>query len=562
LRLLLWLALACKSDDVKDTTPPDDSDPVADDTDEVIDSDTESDSPIDTDVEPAGPTSAVLASGPIVCADPNARLVEGMYLKRSLPITPATHYHLEGGNSAIGDIDGDDLPDTVVVGQTEVLAYFQDGPLIETDPVRLLVEPFDSDVTGLYGATLVDIDADGDLDILVTGRGVPDHLLQNDGYGAFLDVTAESGLTKTPGHHSTGASFADIDGDADLDLFIGGHGFVDETAPSPASFGPGDPSRLYLNDGTGHFTDVSDRIPQALHDGYTFLGGWLDADGDGDQDLYMVNDFGGNKRPCSLAWNDGGTFRADDNAAGLDAAIAGMGLAIGDFDGDGDEDIGVPAWKRNVLYLNNGGLWFESAQVRGWVPELPRAVGWGSEMIDVENDGRMDLSTAYGYLDTQFGGDNTARQPDAMHVQMPDGMLVERSAAGGFDDPAPHRSITPGDLNRDGWLDFVKTGLDGQVRFMMSRCGEETWLEVELRAPPPNTYAVGATIRAFHGDRQWMRVVRAGGTGYGGGSSLETHFGLGDVAVLDRLVVEWPDGTTETWIDVPTRQHLRITRAP
>ncbi|HMV66052.1 MAG TPA: FG-GAP-like repeat-containing protein [Myxococcota bacterium] len=554
MRVVPWLLLlACSGKAPDDSTPPagDDSDAPSDTDPPVTHTD---------ETDPPALGSRLTPSGPIVCANPTERGSIGMFNERAVPFLAPTHVHLEGGNAAIGDLDGNGRLDTIVVGQTEVLMFLQDGPLLEAEPVRLVREPWVSDVRGLFGATIVDYDDDGDLDVLVTGRGVPDHLLANDGYAHFVDMTDVAGLTKPAGHHSTGASFNDFDGDGVLDLYIGGHGYVDEEQATPATFGSGDPERLYKGNGDGTFTDVSDRLPQSAHDGYTFMGGWIDIDHDGDDDLYQVNDFGGNKEPCRLLFNDGGTFRADDDVSGIDAHVAGMGLAIGDLDGDGDEDLAIPAWKRNMLFVEADGLYFESAHLWGWDPVLPQAVGWGAEMVDAQNDGLMDLTTAYGFLDTHFGNDNQTRQPDGLYLQVGDHQLADRAAAPGFNDLAPNRAMAPGDLNQDGWLDFVKPGLDGNIRFYLSRCGTESWIEITLRQPAPNTWAVGGTVRLFAGGRQWVRRVRAGGTGYGGGQPLELHFGLGDVARLDRVEVTWPDGAVESWSDVDARQRITITR--
>jgi hypothetical protein len=552
------LLLACTDPDPKGAPVETDTVESPPDTD-VVETDP---APVETDESdpPGGPRSRLVASGLVVCGDPAERQTVGMFNERTIPFTPPSHVHLEGGNAAIGDLDGNGRDDTVVVGQTEVLAFFQDGPLLQSEPTRILTERWVSDVRGLFGVTLVDYDDDDDLDMLITGRGVPDHLMQNDGYGHFVDMTSVAGLAKPEGHHSAGSSFHDFDGDGILDLYIAGHGYVDETQSTPATFGPGDPDHLYRGNGDGTFTDVSDLLPQSAHDGYTFLGGWIDIDHDGDDDLYQVNDFGGNKEPCRLLYNDGGTFRADDNAMGIDAEVAGMGLAIGDLDGDGDEDLGVPAWKRNMLFIEQQGLYFESGQLWNWDPTLPQAVGWGAEMLDAQNDGLMDLTTAYGFLDTRFGADNTTRQNDGLYLQFPDHRLGDRARAAGFDDLAPNRGMAPGDLNQDGWIDFVKPGLDGNIRFYLSRCGAEAWLEVRLHQPPPNTAAVGATVRVWSGERQWMRRVRAGGTGYGGGQPLQLHFGLGEVDRLDRLEVTWPDGEVEVWTDIDTRQRLTVER--
>ncbi len=554
----LTLALACQAPSDTDAPPPPDSETERD-----------SDSaPADTPDTPddADPPRATLeASGPIPCADPTERDLRGRFQRRTFDVPPPPTPHLEGANASYGDLDGDGLVDVIVTTHTRVLVWYRTAglPLPDTVPVVVHEDLTGTEVSGLFGTTVVDVDDDGDLDLMITGRKVANHLLRNDGGRAFTDVTEASGLAFLPDHHTTGASFADMDGDGDLDLFLAGHGYVDETLESPTLFQPADPSLLYENTGGGQFVDVSHLLPAAAQRGYTFLGGWFDADGDGDDDLYLLNDFGGAVVPCQLLINElreGGGFRADDNASGADAAFAGMGLGIGDYDHDGDEDLAVVAWKRNHFYLHQGPLFFESASAMGFQPELPQAVGWGAEMADIDNNGRLDIATAYGYLETRFGGDNTLGQPDAFWIQQDDGTVRDQAALGGLDDRQPHRVMALADYTQDGWLDLVRVGLDGVVRFDLSRCGDDAWVTVQLHQPAPNTGAVGATVRVTAGGVTQLRRVRAGGTGYGNGQPLELHFGLGEAALIDALEVQWPDGQVETWTDLTPRQRLHLRR--
>lgn len=536
---------------------PRELDPPHSDSDAPVDS--PADSPADSDPPAPSPTSTLTASGVRACADPSQRQL-ALYDRLTVQRAPALSAHLEGSGSAVGDLDGDGLPDLVVVLQTEVLllrhAELLGGGAIEV----LLTEPAATAVTGLFGASAADYDDDGDLDLLITGRGVADHLLHNDGAGQFTDRTAAAGLTHAAEHHTTSASWSDFDHDGDLDLFLGGHGYVDEQGTIPA-FAPGEPSLLYRNLGVGQFEDVSALLPDEVQGGYTFLGGWFDADLDGDDDLYMVNDFGGSQRPCSLVLNDGGTFRADNGASGIDAAVSGMGLAIGDLDGDGLEDLAIPAWRRHVLYQRREGAWFDVAQLVGFTADPPQTVAWGSELVDVDNNGLLDLATPFGYLETGFGDNNEREQRDAMFVQVEPNVLRDQARFGGGDDAAPHRSVNPSDLNRDGWPDLVKVGLDGVVRVDLSRCGEQAWLSVTLRQPAPNMSAIGATVQVRVGAHTWRQRLRLGGTGYGTSKLPELHFGLASHDAVDELTVTWPDGFTETWRDLPTRQHLAVSRS-
>lgn len=505
--------------------------------------------------------SQLTQGGAVVCDDPTLVDTLGPFDRWQVVIPLPQVVHVEGANATVADLNNDGVLDILVTGEHEVFGWFGLDQVELVPPTILLAIPTPAPRTGLFGSTAADIDDDGDLDLVVTGRGVEDHLLLNDGAGGFTDATAGCGLDAYPTHHSTGASFADFDKDGDLDLFIAGHGFMDETLEYVTQFLPGEPSRLYVNDG-GHFTDVSDRIPAPAHDGYTFMGGWIDAEGDGDEDLYLVNDFGNVLAPSQLLLNDGGTFVEDGGALGMDLPLAGMGFGVGDLDNDGDEEVALPAWNRNGLLYRDAGLWFDQAQARGYRPRRDQTVGWGAEIIDADNDGLMDIVTPYGWVDSRFGQDNNLDQADGLYMQVRPGEFADQADLAAFGDLASHRSAAPGDLNRDGYPDFVKVGLDGYLRIDVSRCDDQSWLNVSLRQPPPNTGAVGAEVRVTANGQTWMRRLRAGGTGFGPGQPQELMFGLGTADHIDELVVTWPDGTTEPWTDLAVNQQVWIERGP
>jgi hypothetical protein len=509
--------------------------------------------------DPGGSAPTLRASGPVVCADPTQVDLLGPYFRVEVPIPEPAFVHLEGGNATIADLDGDGALDIVVVGDREVFAWRRVEDLGVSPPRVLLTTPAPPERSGLFGATAADVDDDGDLDLVVTGRNVADHLLINDGTGAFADLTDVYGLGGYTDHHSTGASLADFDRDGDLDLVIGGHGLIDETRELVTEFGPGDPTRLYLRTPQGYL-DVSERIPGTAHDGYTFMVGWLDADDDSDEDMLLINDFGNVLTPCQLLLNDGSAFVHDAGALGLDLAIPGMGLGIGDLDGDGREDLAIPAWRRNALMFRRGDLWFDESQVWNYVVRGNQTVGWGSEIYDLDHSGTMDISTVFGYVDTRFGERNELEQSDALHMQNRPGWLVDQAWAGAVDDTASHRSRVIADLDDNGWLDHVRVGLDGVLRVDLARCDTDAWLKVHLRQAAPNTHAIGARVEVDAGGVTRTQRLRAGGTGFGPGGPPELMFGLGQVDHVEALRVVWPDGRVDQWTDLQPRQELWIHR--
>ncbi|MGC6493941.1 MAG: FG-GAP repeat domain-containing protein, partial [Myxococcota bacterium] len=443
-----------------------------------------------TDTDPELPEAddvvTLTEGGAVTCAAPQYRRKEG-YIVQTLPVEASPFPYLGGAGAAVVDIDGDGMRDLITATRSEVQLYTADEMGVYTGRVIATVD-VTAPARGLFGITAFDLEDDGDMDLLVTGLGTRNLMLKNDGAGQFTDVAYEIGLVTPPLHYSAGSSVVDWDNDGDLDIFISGHGWVNE-ALNASELGPANPSFLFENQ-DGRYVDIGGQLPQDVQDAYTFVGGFLDADRDGDLDLYMVNDFGATQVPCKLLHNDGtGQFTADNNASLIDAEIAGMGLAIGDYDGDGDEDLAVPAWGRNALYLDSEGAWFEVSYARGFVADSgpERTVGWGTEMVDTNNDGRMDLPTQYGFLDTNIGTNNGPDQFDALWLQGEDRRLIEAPSQWRFDvQGRAHRGAVWADINRDGFLDVLRIGLRGSASLLTSYCDTNAWLTVTLEQPAPN----------------------------------------------------------------------------
>jgi hypothetical protein len=493
--------------------------------------------------------------------DPRRRL--GDFDVALLTTLDVGHRHVQGGNGLLLDLDRDGSQDVVLVGEREVRVAWgaRDVAFTETDWHVLTATTDATAIRGYFGATAFDGDDDGDLDLFVSGRGVASVLLEQTAPRAFGDATLAWGLDPAPEAHSTGASLSDIDGDGDLDLYVAGHGYFDEGLASAAALGDGEPDRLYLRTSDG-FRDASDRLPDEARRSWGFLGGFLDADRDGDDDLYLMSDFGQTQEPTRLLLNDGGVFRADLGALGLDHPVGAMGLALGDVDRDGFEDAAVVAWDVNQLFLSKPQGWFDAAAARGILGEEDQHVAWGSEFLDANNDGRLDLLVNYGYVDTHFGQLNPESQADALLLQRADGTFHEGAIAPAFADEGPTRGAAIGDVNGDGWLDVLKVIPDGRVTLATARCDLDAWVAITVQQPAPNRDAVGATVEVIAEDGRRIGRVRAGGTGFGSGAPGPVYIGLGAQDAPVTVLVRWPDGAISTLSDVPIRAYHTVIRDP
>ncbi len=467
------------------------------------------------------------------------------------------------GGFAVADFDDDGWLDIVFTS-------FMDPPRLyrATGPLRYEEVPTATsglDITGVHisAVSAVDYDGDGDLDLLFgTSEGA--RLYANDGAVVFEDVTLSTGLD-LPGNF-LGAAWADVDLDGDLDPYLPGYG-----AGSPGPNVPSLPEHDWLleND-DGLFRDRSTTMwPLDLAPGAAFAAGWFDGDGDGLQDLYVANDLGGvGSNAANQYFENLGDWAFTSLRDGADIAMLSMGLALGDMDNDGDVDMHVSNAGPTVLLRNEGDHLFTdvSLQVADFSDGSAGDVSWGTTFLDHDNDGVLEIATAYGFMPTKGVGmgpmntENREEQPDQLWTREGSGWIDVASDLG-VDNVAWSRSVLAEDLDRDGFAELITWSIDEGPRIHRSGCTENAWLRVHLQdSRGANVFAVGARVRTRGAnDRLVSAEVQAGGEGVLSGGPPEVRLGLGDIDHVD-LVVRWSDGYEETFAEVPTRRSVTIRR--
>ncbi len=431
------------------------------------------------------------------------------------------------------------------------------------------------------GAATGDIDNDGNPDLYVTafGRNV---LYRNNGDGSFSDITDDAGVDD--GRWSTSASFLDYDRDGDLDLFV--TNYVDFTVLNhkecfgvegmrdfcnPTQYQPV-PDRLFRNTGDGAFEDVSERagIQRAFGSGLGVIA--ADFNGDSWPDIYVANDGNANQ-----LWqnNRDGTFSNVALLAGTaynanGVAEGGMGVAAGDADGDGDEDLLVShlTQETNTLYLNGSTGAFRDGTLGSGLGGASIAyTGFGCQWFDYDHDGWLDLFVANGAVS------NIESLRDAPYPFSQRNQLFRGLGDGGFvevrDQAGPalelvevSRGAAFGDIDNDGDIDVVVSNNNGPVRLLLNEVGTATpSLSIRLEGVENNRDGIGARVALLRAGRDpvWRRVHRDGS--YLSASDARVHFGLGDAGAdaVEGVGVIWPNGRRERWtrVDLDAGTRLR-----
>lgn len=290
-----------------------------------------------------------------------------------------------------------------------------------------------------------------------------------------------------------------------------------------------------------------------------------DRDRDGDPDLLIItNAFEGAVATAFLNHTGGPDPLWDRDVAPevhADVALVAMGVDSGDLNGDGAfdycaSDLGPPT----CLMSDGVGGYFNGGAAAGLSPDSypyssPSMSGWSMDFADVDADGNLDVlhASRWDRYSWELGQPD---HPDLLWMGLGDGLFDDASVAVGWDDVEAHYGMAVGDVDGDGFVDAVLAGPWNPPRLQRNRCGTNAWLEVVLSGGTRNTTGIGAIVEAHLPDgRVLFREVlgpRAQGQGPG-----RVHFGLGDVEVVDRLVVRWPDSTPTELEDVPVRRRIR-----
>jgi len=451
---------------------------------------------------------------------------------------------------AWGDYDNDgwiDLYVTDPIGKNTLYHNNGDGTFSVSDLTNQVA------LTNTYsqGATFADYDNDGWKDLIVVNWG-QDHLFHNKQGKGFSDVSFQAGIIDD--RNSKSASWGDYDNDGFLDLYIANWSCYPKCGRQP----DGEPDRLYHNNGNGTFTEVTELLKGGVT-GAGFIASFTDYDNDGDLDIYLVNDEFINAAGNKLWRNDGPgcdgwCFTQVAKDANANSRVFGMGLAVGDYNNDGNMDF---------YYSNVGPMEFLQSQGDGTFSEVaeqvgvnsPNGIGWGAVFLDYNNDGWRDLYLSIG--DTTDHKDVGANK---LFRNNGDGTFTAVTCSNESTDIRMSIGVAYADYDHDGWVDILVGNFDEGYRLYKNQQGRTTknhWLAIELKGTGPvNRDAVGARVYvSANGMTQMQDVIS--GSSVMSGNDLAQYFGIGEERRAD-ILIRWPNGKEQAIKNVRADQRYTI----
>jgi len=386
-----------------------------------------------------------------------------------------------------------------------------------------------------------------------------DELLINDG-SSFKNITAKSGIIKD-GCPARQVASVDFDGDGNLDIYV----VCGKEVPANLLY----PNQLYQQEANGSFVNVAAERGLDIPENGHFL--WLDADNDGDMDLFWQD-----KNEFRLYINQSGQF--DSQLIGLNPSNAIGKLAISDYDADGDLDLFAASPRGNTLLVNTGGKYQLTNPKTVGLPANSATANW----VDYDNDGLIDLHTVPGGnglkdFHTVPGGlyrQNRDHKFEATHlleIKSPKLIREARSTWFDADNDGSLDLLIATRYYQPRWAKIFNSKINSQdekdwmLMFYQNISTLSTgnhWLEIKLVGVTGNRQAIGARVEVITSDGvQFQQVGQAEGSHYSQGH-YRLYFGLGTNQNVQAVKIFWPDGQLQKLENPAIDQLLVVKQSP
>lgn len=538
-------------------------------------------------------------------------------------------YTYIGGGVAAGDINQDGLEDLYFTSNTgEDRLYLNRGGLEFVDITQkagiIKNEGFHT------GVTMVDVNNDGMLDIYVSRGGWKDEnnkfanlLYMNNGDETFTEKAEEMGLADA--NRTIQTTFFDYDKDGDLDAYVSNTPDItsrtevldlEKIQKDPKTLELKGSDRLYQNDGSGHFTDISQKAGLQYDIGFGLNPQVGDLNNDGWPDIYVCNDF--NVPDLAYINNQNGTFTESRDQLFKHMSFNSMGSDMADIDNDGLLDLMTldmnPSdyvrskttmamtsieqfelmvdkgyhhqYMHNMLHMNNGNGTFSEVSKMAGMADTDWS--WSILSADFDLDGFNDLFITNGVYRDVMDRDMLAKTLDILKAnqrkptdedflefaqmlpqQKLQNYFFRNKGDRTFEDVSDtwvdneatfSNGAVYADLDNDGDLDVVVNNINDRATLLenhkMNPYERNYYLKVSLDGPQENQYGVGTTVK-LHFENDSVQVRNLVNTkGFLSSISNNLHFGMGNHLKAKKMEITWPDGKVQVLEDVMANQWL------
>ncbi|MES2797037.1 MAG: CRTAC1 family protein [Bacteroidota bacterium] len=465
-----------------------------------------------------------------------------------------------GGGACAFDYDNDGFEDLYITSGMNTDGLYKNN---KNGTFTNVFEGSGLELTKKYvtqGVVSADVNKDGFRDLFITTittkgdkKPIPraiNLLFVNLGNGKFRDATKEYKMDQM-NSFSTSASFGDFNADGWPDLYIGNYfnEFKGELSVinDATLVGANQISKGYLllNKEGKYFEDAYESY-DLTHKGFGFGGIFTDFDNDGDQDLYVIHDFGYKRTPNLLLENKypRETFSDISEKMKMDLKINAMGAAVGDYNNDGWLDYFVTNIRSNKFMVNKGdGKPFE--EMSNQLGTGLTAISWGANFADFDQDGDQDLYVCNGDL-------NPNCNPMAnYYFENNKGKFTEMARANGINDYGIGRGSVVFDMENDGDLDILVVNekpvypnfpVSSVTKLFRNDSTKGNWLKVKLVGKIADNQGIGARVEVHCADLKMIREIDGGASSHLSQNSTIAHFGLGKMSKIDKIIITWVGG--------------------